>query len=350
MVNGILHIGLPKTATTSIQNALYSHRDTLLSMHQTYYPSIDSNHTNALCTMFLDDPRTHISLKMMGIQSKTDAERLRSDYRNRLEQEIESAKFDTLVLSAEGLSNLPAHSLSHLGNWAAKYADNWRIIVWSRHPISYAASSMQQRLKGGSCLHELFENPPLPNFRGRISNAFSAFGRAKVHLKAFEDAAYEQGGVVAAFCRQIGLPDQTAKVIAGNALRENESMSRLAIHLLDSVNRQCPMFVDGEINPRRSLAEISIISRFKGGKFRLSSSLKSRIRDLSKNDVRWLNDTFGTSHYLDLLNDTSFSPEMADGPLSPVAIDTLAFVIWKASKIMRSARSQLPRSAQKFSG
>lgn len=303
--SGILHVGLPKTGTTSFQNAIYHNRDRLLSDHRLLYPSIEANHTNALCTMFLDDPRTHITNKINGITELEDAKKLRDNYYKKLEDDIESADWDKLVFSAEGLCNLPAPALSRLHDWLNKYTDKWLIMFWSRHPVTYAASSMQQLMKNGYHIGDMEENPKrfMPNFKGRLTAAFKAFGMTSVQLTTFEDALEEPGGVVSAFCRRLGLDDDVSLDLSQNSKRDNESLSLLAAHILDSINRQRPLFVDGKINPKRRNGEVPFVSHLGGPKFDLPVELKNTVKHLSRPDVAWLNEIFGTSHYMDVFDD-----------------------------------------------
>lgn len=324
---GVIHIGLPKTATTSFQNALYASRARLLSDHKILYPSIAANHTDALCTMFLDDPRKHITTNVIGITEFSEAERIRSRYRDYIEHEIEREEWNTIVFSAEGLSNLDAASLTQLRSWISRYVDKWKVLFWSRHPVNYTASVMQQMIKNGHNMEEMAEDLPLPYFQGRVSNAFEAFGKETVELTAFEDAVRENGGVVAAFCRRLGLDEVTALEISSTSSRDNESMSLLATYILDSMNRQRPFLVDGKISNARRDGEVLFIEQIKGPKFDIPAELKKRISVLARSDVQWLNDTFGTTHYIDV-----FDEDMANlvDPIdiaSKEEIDSLAIVI-----------------------
>lgn len=327
--NGILHIGLPKTGTTSFQNALYGSRDRLLREHGIFYPSIEPNHTNALCTMFLDDPRLHVSMQMQGITDVAEAEAVRRDYFDRMERDIESARWRTLVFSAEGLANLPASSLSKLKRWASKYVEDWKVLFWTRHPVNYTASNMQQLIKNGRHLQEMEENVQrfMPNFKGRMAIAFNAFGRQALEVTAFEDAVQEEGGVVAAFCRRIGMDEAAALDVASGTEVQNESMSMLATAILDSMNRQRPLLIGGKINPLRRNGEVPFICRIKGPKFDIPAKLKHRIRLLSRPDVQWLNDTFETEHYLDVFCDNlDDRADWSDIPHAD-AIDSLAVLV-----------------------
>ena len=292
---------LPKTGTTAVQNTVFRNRNLLLEKYRILYPSIDANHTNGLCIMFLPDPRTHVTVKMAGITTEREAEILRTDHFKRMERELDSAGWDTLVLNAEGLANLSMPSLVELKNWTSKYVDSWQVVYWVRHPLDFTKSLMQQMIKGGYTIDEMMELLPLTNFEGRISNGFRSFGKENVQLYRYEDARSSNGGVVAEYCRQIGLDKETALGISEGAVFENESMSMLATHVLDRLNKRRPLFVDGQLNPLRGGTEITWVSRLKGSKFDLFASQKRKICTASRSDVLWLNEQFGVNYYLDVL-------------------------------------------------
>ncbi|HVG46726.1 MAG TPA: hypothetical protein VM899_01110 [Rubellimicrobium sp.] len=325
--SGILHIGLPKTATTSCQEALFSNRESLLKRHGLFYPSLTVSHNSILVVMFMEDPRSHVTVKSRGITTLDGAERLRRRYREKMEADIAGTPWDTLVLSSEGLSNLPVESLTKLQDWLHRFTTDWTVMLWSRHPVSYTTSNVQQLIKGGDTLERLLSAAPLPNIKRRASNAFEVFGQENLRLSAFEEARDEAGGAVAAFCRRLGLPEDTAMEIATSTTTRNESMSMLATLLLSSLNRQRPRFVDGRMNPERRHKEVRIFQQIKGERFRLPPEAEADIRRRSRADVRWMNETFGTRHYLDVLADAEGAPEGAGSPYSPEMLDSMSLLL-----------------------
>ena len=345
--SGILHIGLPKTGTTSCQEALFANREMLLQRHRYFYPSVAPSHNSMLSVMFLEDPRTNITVKSKGITTREGAEALRKRYVTSMEADLARASWDTLVLSSEGLSTVPVSSLERLRDWLLTYADDWTVLFWSRHPVSYTTSNIQQHIKNGRCLEDLIAEPPMTQFKRRASNAFRVFGRENVKLTAFEEAREEPGGIVAAFCRRLGLPEETATEIGRSSVARNESMSMLATLLMSSLNRQRPRFVDGAMNPERRAAEIQMFQQIRGEKFRLPPEAELAVREGSRADVEWLNETFGTQLYLDVFSDQAtvargsrdaYSPEMLDS-LSPLMSDLINRHETKVETLRRGVRS-----------
>jgi hypothetical protein len=341
--SGILHIGLPKTGTTSCQEALFANREMLLRRHRMFYPSVAPSHNSMLSVMFLEDPRTNVKVKSLGITTREGAEALRRRYFAQMEANLAQASWDTLVLSSEGLSTVPLSSLERLRDWLRTYADDWTVLFWARHPVAYTTSNIQQHIKSGRCLEDAVTKPPMTQFRRRASDAFQVFGRENVKLTAFEEARQEPGGIVAAFCRRLGLPETTAMEVARSSVARNESMSLLATLLLSSLNRQRPRFVDGQMNPERREHDIKMFQRIKGEKFRLPPEAEMEIRQKSRTDVEWLNETFGTELYLDVFSDQE--PDVAVGPgtFSPETLDSLS--LFMSDLINGQEKEAMPKRA-----
>ncbi len=327
----ILHIGWPKTGTTTIQNVLQANRDFLLRHERALYPSLAPNLNTGLLTIFGDDPQERVVNKMRGFTTEELAAR-RKKHLDSLDAEISSREWDTLLLSAEGVSiTLSVPEIAKLREWGEKYSSEWIVLVCVRHPIDWTRSVIQQRLKRGDTLQQLYEKSPTPNYRARISRAISVFGRENVRVFDFEGAVGGDGGIVGAFAQQAGLSASSGEFLASRAVRYNESLSLEGVRILDSLNRQRPVFVDGVRAPWRSgpRHELAYIRRIKGRRFDVPDAVKQSVRLRSREDVAWLNETFGLELYRDL---TGLAPpgnnhEGPVGALSDPAVDSIAEIL-----------------------
>lgn len=325
----ILHIGLHKTGTTTIQNVLYENRDFLLRQEGILYPSLAPNLSTPLRTIFLNNPQEHASNKMADFTSEEIAA-LQENYLDTLEREISSSEWDTLLLSAEGVSNLSTLELAKLREWGEKYASNWTILVCVRHPVEWARSVIQQSLRRGDTLQQLYEEPPVSPYRIKISRFISAFSRESVRVFDFETAIRSDGGIVGAFAQQAGLAASSSDFLASKSVHTNESLSLEAVHILSSLNCQRPIFADGVRASRRAGPghELPYLARIEGRKFDVPEPVKKNIRLQSRDDVAWLNETFGLDLYQDVMSPTH-SIEDLEEPLETLgapAIDSIAKV------------------------
>ena len=321
----ILHAGLPKTATTSIQNAVFRFRDALFEHCNIYYPGNAPNHTNDLCTAFLNDPRKHISNKMAGLTDLDALLETAAGIRQGFEAEIRKAAPETILFSAEGMSNLNHEELGKFRDWALELAEEITVFYIVRNPLRYTTSVMQQHIKGGEVLEDMYQDPPMPNCKGRISNAITAFGREAVSVYTFEEMVKHPDGVAGFFLDCIEVTEGPARdLIVEGQIFDNESLSHEAALILSSLNRQRPAFVNGQRGPRRSLNELGTIENIKGVKFYLPDDVRQHVVDQCMPDVTWLKENFGIDAYDNDIKADASEP----GPiLSPKTIDSLAIVM-----------------------
>lgn len=318
----VLHAGLPKTGTTTIQNVCYQHRSMLIE-EGVLYPRLMPNLTTPLCTMFLQDPSVHISNRIEG--NSADVLRSRAEgFREALEQEIHSAPWHTLVLSAEGVSNLHRESLQGLHTWMGQFADDWTVLFCVRDPLSYTRSVIQQLMKGGDRLEDLYRNLPLPNMRGKIGNAIAVFGRDRVKVFGMREATSGPGGLVGHFADLIGLGEASRRRLVTESRVANESMSFEAVLVLDSLNRKFPMFPADGSPRKRSGRELASVLRIRGSRYELPEDVRRRVADGTADDVAWVASEFG----VDLAGDCDAVPgRRGDPSLQPATADSLAELI-----------------------
>jgi len=314
----LVHAGMPKTGTTSIQNALYAARERLLETDGLLYPSIAANHTNSICTLFLTDPTKHISNQMAGVRTRDQVLALQAEYRARWVHDLERNHWDTLLISAEGASNLSRGELAALADWFRLYVDEIKVVYYLREPIAYTTSVTQQLLKGGMTLERLSDKPEVPNFKGRLNNAIGAFGRENVAIRDFGAAVKAEGGLVADFCDAFSLSPEGRAAVLAEAKIDNESLSGEAADMLSRLNTLRPLFVDGARSPQRTGRETLTFEALPGNKFVLPLAVRQAVYERTRPDVEWLNGTFGTAFF------ETKAPAEGDSPADPARIEEAA--------------------------
>jgi hypothetical protein len=195
------------------------------------------------------------------------------------------------------------------------------VLFWSRHPVDFAATNAQEMVKGGMTFQQMTDDLPLPHFKGRVENAAAAFGLESIELVAYEEAQKSAGGIVAEFCRRVGIPDGIAVQFASQEPVANTSLSSLAVQMIESLNRHRPLIMDGKRNPKRHEQEQTWLARVEGAKFDFPADMKMVLRRRCRPDVEWLNKTFGTHLYTDVFEDTD---TYGGSSLPDLTISTLA--------------------------
>lgn len=325
-------MGLHKTGTSTIQNVLHANREFLLEQEGVLYPSLAPNLSTPLLTVFKNDPQNQAANKMAGLTSE-QIEARGNKYLNSLDTEILSSKWETLLLSAEGISSMREHEVAKLREWGDKYSSEWLVLICVRHPVDWTCSVVQERLKQGDTLRQLYEEPPRVRYCQKISNAISVFGQENVRVFDFDTAIKDDGGIVGAFAAQAELsaPSRDLLVSRAQEVRANESSSLEAVHIHDALNRQRPMFEDGVRVPSRPGPgqEVPYLKRIKGQRFDVPDYVKEKIRSRSREDVAWLNETFGLDLYGDVMDEETFAEryEKSFEALSDPAIESIAEVL-----------------------
>ncbi len=279
-MDALIHAGMHKTGSSSIQQTLY---DTEIA--GLYYPKWPTgNHSGLVVLMFEDAPEEHHGFKAQGITPDELADR-RARWQTRLTKALESGEHDRVILSAERLVASPPAALQRLKAFFEPYCDSFRVMAYVRPPVGYMTSAFQQRLKGDLDRIQL----QWPAYRRSFEKLDQIFGRENVFLKPFYLRDMVGGDVVLDFAHETGLdlvPDQVARV--------NEGLSLEAVALLFMQRRFGKGFVRGFPGaPRANQAFIDALARIGTGKLELAPALTDPVIEANRADLDWIEDRLG---------------------------------------------------------
>lgn len=217
----IVHAGMHKTGTTSIQHAL-SHE--LGGQGSCRYVDLGNpNHSAPLATAFRTNPE---SLHYC-VQARKDPSRipfLRESLLQRLEEELGSTG-DTAILSAEELGYFEDAELDALRSRILEHADTVEVIVYLRPIRGEVISRFQQNAKGIRI--GFGELPPVLDYRAPLERLDRVFGTDSVTVRCYEPSMLLNGCVVQDFCATAGLP-----ALSSTAESLNRSLNRHGLALL----------------------------------------------------------------------------------------------------------------------
>ena len=334
----VVHIGIEKTGTKTIQKALFSARSKLLSEERILYPSIAANLSIYLATMFRDKTPRLLQLREPDATDDSSVAHIRQKYRASFEVDLADPNWHTLVISAEGLCGFGPQAIARLLEWLDGYVSEITVVAYVRHPVNWTRSAVPQRLKGGATFDQLYSNMPRPRWRRRFTSWLDAVGLERFRLVSFDDAL-EKDGIMASFCDAADLPRETILAIAP-APRANESMSLEAALLLDSLNRQRPPFKDEKLSPERRWHGANTIKTIPGNRFYLSSEHAEKARVDSQPDLEWLNATFGTNLYPDVFAEAPFEEPVCPTTMPQATVDALAIMLSDLGNQLQSVKNQ----------
>lgn len=224
----IVHAGMHKTGSSSIQDSLFA----LNGTHLDYLSITTPNHSGLFSALFRDSPETAGGFARQGLTNK-NMQALRSEWSDRMDCFLQSHLSKTpdrpAIFSAEFISSAPDYVVQRIAEYLHGYDTNIRAIAYVRPPSSFISSAFQQRLKPGfrSRNLDLKSLYVWPKYRHRFEKLDQAFGRENVTLKLFQRDHMEQGDVVLDFAKEIGIG-----MTADQVMRSNESLSLEAVALL----------------------------------------------------------------------------------------------------------------------
>ncbi len=285
-----LHVGMPKTGSTSIQEAFFYH----LNPPGFQYAGFgEPNGSWGIGAIFSDYPE-----QQMALLARTTVERL-GDYRRtrlaRLERSIRHARHrgNNLVISAELLYGSSTATYERIRRFLNERGFEVEVLAYMRPWRSYLQSRLQQRLKNGRTHPDLdFNNPyPFLNFRERIESLWQVYGRDRVSFVKFSPADFPDRCVVKDFCQRLGIRWPGIKLPYSNV-----GLSLPATRLVFAYNRFSPLGISEDcIRPKRYLLMMDRLASLTGPAFQLHSSLYESIHQKIRPDLAWIEQQLGFS-------------------------------------------------------
>lgn len=205
----VVHVGVHKTGTTSIQEFLHIHRETLRTLSVDFYLGayIPSNHVEL-----------HVAAMRFGRSSPfkmskdlTVDETFRDRIRKQVHESVTNSSYNCVVFSAEGLSYLRYEDeMQRLKDMFPESRID--IVMYVRDAAGFLASYVEEMKK-----HRLPQNIEkdsfaytgqdswLIDFESRLSGFRSVFGRQNVITIDYDHELRKAGSVIPSFLGVLGV-------------------------------------------------------------------------------------------------------------------------------------------------
>jgi hypothetical protein len=318
--NIIFHIGVHKTATTTIQNTLHNEREKLAA-YGVLYPvffagqTLFTNHSIPFFSLFGDDPaRYHVNITH-GYTSDGAIHTLHQEYLCQLRQQAASFDGDTMIISGEDLSYLNIQQLANLRKLLTEVTHpeaNIRIVVVCRHPVSRFRSFLQSsvcnfgmRMKVAIEYHLTVRKLSYKNLIGTFA---TVFGREMITVLKYEDIMTHPSGPAGALLELID-PFLSEK-IRPEVVRENSGTSFETVILCDAINGSFPDTPGFALNPERMITVGSMLSKMPGPPFALPEKLSRKVWTVLSEDIHWLTQEFSLTPYREIKADLNSFNEL----------------------------------------
>lgn len=289
----IIHFGLPKTGTTSIQKFLRHD----LTDRNFCYPAFttgprlrDDCHNRAVNSVFRSNPEKFHAYAKAGL-SREVIRRQGALFLEQLQREVDSSPAHTLLLSAEDLSWFPPRNLGELIGFLRDLGLQTRALAYIRQFKKDQESRFQQSIRDPGAWD--LSKPRDPGFfpieYERCFSSFDTFlGRSAVTVAEFKPTTFEDGCVVRDFCRLTGV-----KLEQSPNRFVNDSLSAEALKLLYAFRLLGPGYGEGwdSMDSNRRLTEK--LSELKGSRLLFHSSLLMATEEKWRKDLDWVEERTG---------------------------------------------------------
>lgn len=280
-----IHIGMPKTGTTTIQGALAKARQ----FSEFRYLELDhANHSQGMVAIFSKTPESSPFFRHSG-GSTEEFRRYAAEMRACLEKELSANCRQKFIISGESIIGLMEDELKDLYQLVSRHFTRIHIVAYLRPPISYMQSIFQQELKGGSYPTKFQDRYPF--YSKKIQKFDDVFGRENVMLRKYEPAAFPKQDVVLDFCQLLGinLPDY-------QSIKANESLSLEATALLLAYWEFGGEKIEsGENAVLKKQKFVSALRKIAGRKLIFSGEIFSATIAENRQDIEWIEHRAGFS-------------------------------------------------------
>lgn len=305
----LVHIGHPKTGTTSLQAVLHASHDYLVK-NGVYHPiTHEKRGNNSEIVPYLLGPEVISEFRLNRLrQTAASAVAEADSHWNKLLADLVRIRPKTVVLSSEMMfSPVGSDRKSHLEAALHSIATDIQTIAYLRSPGSFFLSSLQQTLK--------FARPPRPPKPDRLRSRLAPIAEnmpGRLSLNVFERTQLAGGDLVLDFFAKY-LPDVDVGGLIRPEAERNITHSPEAISLLlENSLDQRPVRKDRHLSARAIRRADQAIP----GKSRpvLFPEVHQAIIDHEREDLLWLRDTFGV-----VFSDVDYSRISTTGGINPLA-------------------------------
>ena len=289
MTRCILHFGMPKTGSTSIQESLYSG----LTDPDFYYADLGHpNHGEILVNAFQDRPQMYHTNQKQGISlEKLLAQRPAA--LQRLADQVGRCQARTMILSAEDACFFPKPANAAVLAFFSSLQCDLQCVAYVRSMRGGLESHFAQTLREPSLFSPVDVMQWLAR-KQRIRQFLEAkdavFGREHVTLWPFSPAQFPQGCVVQDFCRRIGM-----KTLPRVIHRSNERLAMPAIRFLYAYRTAGQGYGVGPSVMHENAQLLRHLEKLKGPSFHFHSELLDDYCRRNEANIAWIESRLGAS-------------------------------------------------------
>ena len=275
----ILHIGMHKTGTTTIQRTLKKFDNGTARYAQLY----DFNHSIPMYTLYSEARYEYHIHSNLG-RSREDIDAIVKDTRESLNREFSLGR-DRLIISGEDIALIDPMGVDSMASYLEQNVDRIRVLAYVRDPFGFASSALQQRIRGGLMTVDV----PPTEYRKRFEKFIDRFGQEAVEFIDFSKLSLSGTSVLQDFCERVEIDH-----LCFNEAHANTSTTLNAIRLILKFNRAG---LRSKGNPQLVKTRNALIHRltrmFEGPSFQIPREIAAA--GIDWDDVAWMEKVSGLS-------------------------------------------------------
>jgi hypothetical protein len=273
----IIHIGMHRTGSTSIQHSLHGFGD-----NRFLYARLgdDPNHSLAMYSLFAHQPEQHHLHGRNGADAAAVLDYI-ATMRADLEEAVSASQGRTLVISGEDINAIPLNGLLKLRDYFQQRFEDVTVVGYIRPPGGHMSSVFQHRIRIGSVDGFNLE-PRYRSYKRTFGKFYKVFGRERVNLWKFDIAAFRGGCAVQDFCSRLDIALPPERIV-----RLNEALPRQVVALLYTYRKVAPAGAATMTGQQRQ-GLLDRLATIGSDPFRLSPEIIRPILEKNRADIGWM--------------------------------------------------------------
>ncbi|MFM2356848.1 MAG: hypothetical protein RLZZ528_2584 [Pseudomonadota bacterium] len=278
----ILHVGLHKTGTTAIQEALSTYR----SAGHNVLRLTSANHSHDMVLMFCGHRDAQHLVRVGRLRHAEDAPAEAARLKVQALRQFRETPGDFIISGEEISARFKPDDIRELKEFLAPHFQRIRVIAYVREPLSYMRSAFQEVAKKRQIGFDM--EPYFPHYRRRLKGWVDIFGRDAVTVLPYDRKRLRGGSAVEDFAAQVGIT-----LAAPPASRANETLTAEALATVFRLRRELEDPGLGAWARAWRNAAIHSIGGFGTRPFVLAASACRATLERNADEIAWIEDVLG---------------------------------------------------------
>jgi hypothetical protein len=293
-MQSILHIGMPKTGSTTLQRTFHASGHVLRKQGICYPHNLSSSPASHRIMASRMMPADSFPRHLQRCRPQEKADEFYHELKEQISVARKGGHAQRVILSSEILFRPPRNGYTSLFRESVYdlLGDRCQVVAYLRAPSSVYLALLQQKLKASRKIRP----PKPPDYKGTIFSYCDLFGDERIRLRVFDRTCLFRGDIVQDFCHHF-LPEHTnltdQLVPAGET---NMSLSAESMALCLLFQKEFSMTTDSGRSrlSRKVIAELRHADALvKAKRPELLPSIRECIDRAAAVQMTWLRDEWG---------------------------------------------------------